>query len=145
MKSILGIFVGLLLTVSFSFAQEAPQDTAVITFDKPVYEVGTIKPGSHVFEFNFTNTGKGVLTVTNVAPTCGCTIADWTKEPIKPGAKGVVKATFNAAAIGNFDKAITVYSNSKTPVMKVSFRGIIANPAQPDTNSAANTTAQPVK
>lgn len=129
MKKIVGLVACVLFSVSFAFSQEQ-KDTAVITFDKTIFELGTVSPGSHPFEFSFTNTGKGVLIVSNVQTTCGCTGATWTKEPIKPGGKGVVKVTYTGSAIGTFSKTLNVFSNSKTPVTGLSFRVTVADPSK---------------
>lgn len=139
MKKIVGLVACVLFSVSFAFSQEQ-KDTAVITFDKTKFELGTVSPGSHPFEFAFTNTGKGVLIVSNVAPTCGCTVATWTKEPIKPGGKGVVKVTYTASQIGTFDKTLNVFSNSKNAVTGLSFRVTVADPSKENQDkTTANT------
>jgi hypothetical protein len=141
MKKLFTLVAFVLLSVSFGMAQEtASQDTAVITFDKTMYDLGTITPGSHPLEFTFTNTGKGILLVTNVHPTCGCTIASWTKEPIKPGEKGVVKATYNASAVGPVTKSLTVNSNSKTPVMSLTFKATVVSPAKEESTDKTTST-----
>ncbi len=44
-------------------------------------------------EYTITNTGNEPLVLTNVTTSCACAVADWTKEPIAPGAKGTVKAS----------------------------------------------------
>jgi len=137
MKKILIVFSVIIRSVSFAIAQEAQKDTAVLTFEKPIFDLGTVTPGSHVFEFKFTNTGKGILQITNVAPTCGCTNVTWTKEPVKPGESGVVKTTFTGYTVGTFSKSITVNSISKTPVSSISFKGVIADPAKETTAAVA--------
>lgn len=108
---------------------EAKKDTAQISFAQTTYDEGSVKPGSHTFEFEFANTGTKPLVLTNVAPSCGCTIADWPKEPIMPGKKGVIKATYNASGVGNFQKNITVHSNAQTPTVVISFKVNVTNPA----------------
>jgi len=65
------------------------------------------------------------LIITDVQKTCGCTKTDWSKEPIAPGAKGWIIAEYNAANEGSFTKAITVFSNTKTPNMKLTFKGTV--------------------
>lgn len=90
------------------------------------HDFGTIPQGipvSHKFEF--TNTGKEPLIVSNVQKTCGCTVTDWTKEPVAPGQKGFVSAEYNAAKEGPFTKAITVQSNAKAPSVKLYFKGTV--------------------
>ncbi len=52
------------------------------------------------------------LIISSVRPTCGCTIADYPKEPILPGKSGKIAVTYNAAAGGAFTKAIVVTSNA---------------------------------
>ena len=61
--------------------------------------------------FEFINKGKAPLSISRVEPSCGCTSVEYTKEPIAPNQKGFVKAIYNAASIGFFDKTLTVYSN----------------------------------
>jgi hypothetical protein len=61
--------------------------------------------------FTFTNTGNVPITINNAKGTCGCTNVNWTKEPVKPGEKGFVEATYNAANAGAFTKTVTVNIN----------------------------------
>jgi len=52
-------------------------------------DFGTIPEGQKVeVAFRFRNTGSTPLVITQVRPSCGCTIADQPKEPIAPGAEG---------------------------------------------------------
>jgi archaellum component FlaG (FlaF/FlaG flagellin family) len=87
---------------------------ADISFEKETHEFGTIPQGVPAsYTFVFKNSGKEPLIITNAAAGCGCTSPEWTKEPIKPGQKGYVKATYNAASPGPFNKTVTVMSNGK--------------------------------
>ena len=74
-------------------------------------------------EFKFTNTGSIPLIVNNVAPACGCTVADYSKEPIAPGKTGYVKATYNAASLGAFHKSVTVHANIEGGMVTLTFEG----------------------
>lgn len=58
--------------------------------------------------FEVTNIGKEPLLIEQANPTCGCTIGDYTKEPIAPGNKGFIKATYNAKNMGMFEKHLNV-------------------------------------
>lgn len=90
----------------------APQKQSELKWDEETHNFGQIeqkKPAT--YEFTFTNNTKESVTITNVRPACGCTAADYTKTAIKPGEKGFVKATYNAASPGNFQKSITVTTN----------------------------------
>ncbi len=67
-------------------------------------------PVSTTFEIK--NTGNAPLIISEVKPSCGCTTPTYTKEPIMPGQTGTIKAQYNAAEAGKFDKTITVVTNS---------------------------------
>jgi Protein of unknown function (DUF1573) len=69
-----------------------------------------LRPLTHQFEF--ANNGNAPLIIMGVKPSCGCTTPEWTKEPIPAGGTGFIKATYNAASIGAFNKTITVTSNA---------------------------------
>jgi len=64
-----------------------------------------------VHEFKFNNMGKSPLIISNVQGSCGCTVTEYTKEPVLPGKAGMVKAIFDAKALGSFNKSIRVTAN----------------------------------
>ena len=83
------------------------------TFDKKVHEFGVVlwkHPATATFTIK--NDGDKPLVISNVTTSCGCTVADWTKTPIAPGATGTVSSTFDAKALGHFYKDIGVYCNA---------------------------------
>jgi len=95
-----------------------------ISFEKTVYDFGTIPQNIPAeAEFVFTNTGKEPLVLQNVKAACGCTTPYYTKETVLPGKKGVVKASYNAAAAGGFDKPVTVTFNGGT--VNLSLKGTV--------------------
>ncbi|HNP94510.1 MAG TPA: DUF1573 domain-containing protein [Cyclobacteriaceae bacterium] len=97
---------------------------AVFEWDAASHDFGKIKQGVPVtHEFKFTNTGKTPLVITNVQASCGCTTPDWSKEPIPPGGQGFIKATYNAAAIGAFNKSVTVMANVDQGFKQLSIKG----------------------
>lgn len=91
-------------------------------------DVGNIPQGKpKLIRFEFTNTSSKPIVIENVAPSCGCTTADYTKTPILPGKKGFVEASFNAAAAGPFMKTVNVTtSENKTP-KTLSFKGVVVS------------------
>ncbi len=115
--------------IAFSQASQPEQTFAVATVDSPVHDFGKIKQGTPVtHEFKFVNTGKEPLIITNAQPSCGCTVPSWTREPIPPGGTGFVKATFNAAAAGGFNKSVTVTANVEGGVIMLTIRGEVMIP-----------------
>jgi hypothetical protein len=60
----------------------------------------------------FNGTDEAIV-LTSVKASCGCTTPNWTKEPIEPGKKGEITATYNPKGRpGGFDKAVTATTNA---------------------------------
>ena len=79
-------------------------------------DVGMINLGQKTnIEFRFKNSGDKPLIIVNAQPGCGCTVADYPKEAVAPGAEGVITAGFdtNKASVGQFVKTITITTNTK--------------------------------
>lgn len=67
---------------------EAGQSSA-LTFEEKVHNFGEITAGEKVeYSFKFTNTGTSPLLIEDAISSCGCTVPEWPKEPIKPGQSG---------------------------------------------------------
>lgn len=97
-------------------------------FEKETYDFGKIPQGKPVTaELKFTNTGEEPLIISAVQPTCGCTVANYTKTPVKKGESGSITLTYNAAAVGPFNKAVTVNSNARTPVKYLYIKGEVVS------------------
>ncbi|MBM3440368.1 MAG: DUF1573 domain-containing protein [Bacteroidetes bacterium] len=100
--------LALMLFVNAASAQTKKTNDQV-KFASETVDLGKVKVGNPVTAtFTLTNTGSEDLIIENVTPGCGCTKSDYTKEPIKPGKSGKITATYNAAAVGNFNKAVYV-------------------------------------
>ena len=129
MKKILMICA---VVLGFAFTASA-QDSqkAEFKFNEEKHDFGKIPQGTPVTTvFEFTNVGKEPLILTEVRPTCGCTIADYNKTPVKGGEKGTIKITYNAAAAAPFNKTIVVKSNAVTPEKYLNIIGeVVAKPA----------------
>ena len=141
-KLVLSIFAVAAMATA-SMAQTAVAENpnqADFKFETEVHDFGTVKEGVQAeHTFKFTNIGKEPLVITNVQASCGCTTPTWTKEPIKPGAQGSVTAIYNSKGRpGNFNKAVTVTSNAKTPQKVLFIKGNVEA-------AAAAESAMPVK
>jgi hypothetical protein len=100
--------------------------TSSILWKSETIDVGSIPqntPKPIVFEFK--NTGKTAVIVTNVQGSCGCTATDYTKTPIAPGKSGTVTATYNAANPGGFTKTVSVTTNAETTVKVLTIKGTV--------------------
>ena len=119
----------LFFSVGLLAQQDNPVSTDSIAFEKVVHDYGTIVQGADGHcEFTFTNKGKRPLIINEVRASCGCTVPDWTREPILPGKTGVIKAKYNTAIPGNFNKSITVRSNAANGVVILRIKGQVVVP-----------------
>jgi hypothetical protein len=90
--------------------------TPRINFEKVTHDFGNVSPATaHICEFNFTNTGNGVLEIDEVEQTCGCTPFELTKKEYAPGEKGSLKVGYlSDTQLGSAVKPLYVYSNDET-------------------------------
>ena len=113
------------MTVFILFAQKQQNNQKeLITFTEKIHDYGTIEvgsPGDCVFIF--TNNMKTALVISNVKPSCGCTVANWPKQPILPGNTGVIKLNYNTKIPGTFNKTIVVTSNAKNANVLLRIKG----------------------
>ena len=133
MKSIkflvLGLTFGLMSFSTVPTCTHAIEKVVVpskILWQNEVVEVGQIPQGTpRIIEFEFKNTSDKSVILTNVKPACGCTTADYSKEPIAPGKSGYVKAKYNATALGSFTKTVTVTTNLDETPKVLTFKGTV--------------------
>lgn len=95
-----------------------PQD---MIFTEEIHDFGTIPEGPKAeFEFKFVNNGTEPIVIQKVNASCGCTTPSYSKEPVKPGEKGAIKAVYNTQGRPTpFNKTITVVSNAGTKVLVI--------------------------
>ena len=121
------IFISILLWTAACLVGHAQ---AKATFDRKIYEHGVVlwkHPATATFTVK--NDGDKPLVISNVTTSCGCTVADWTKEPIAPGATGVITSVFDAKALGRFNKSVGVYCNASNRPIYLAVRGeVTADP-----------------
>ncbi len=107
------ILMTLLLVCGITMA--SAQKQAEIKFEKTTHDFGTFSEKSPVVSctFTFTNVGERPLVINQAMASCGCTVPEYTKNPVKPGEKGEIKVTYNGTGKfpGHFKKSITVITN----------------------------------
>ena len=102
-----------LLTILFSvlaLSAFAQSESATLTFTEKAHEFGTIKQGDVVkHTFKYRNNSEEPIKITNVKPSCGCTVPSFSRDEIKPGETGEIFVKFNSAGkMGKQRKSITV-------------------------------------
>ncbi|WPR72774.1 DUF1573 domain-containing protein [Flavobacterium sp. NG2] len=92
---------------------------AGMVFENETIDYGTIAHNSDGNrQFVFTNNGTKPLIITNTQGSCGCTVPTTPKEPIAPGAKGVIGVKYATDRVGPFTKTVTVTSNAEGQATK---------------------------
>lgn len=121
MKKTLLMTMMLFCGITFASAQ------AEIKFDKLTHDFGTFSEAAPVVTctFTYTNTGDKPLVINQAVASCGCTVPEYTKEPVQPGQKGSIKVTYNGTGKfpGHFKKSITIRTNGKVEMTRLYIEG----------------------
>ncbi len=124
MKKFLLSAVVLAITSGVFAQPQAKKVADVAKFEKETIDFGKIKQSIPAKgTFTVTNISSVPLIIEQANPTCGCTISDYTKEPIAPGKNGVINATYNAANAGHFEKHLTVKFAGIDELKSITFTG----------------------
>jgi hypothetical protein len=102
-------------------------------FEKETFDFGQITEGEKVsYDFKFKNIGKSPLIITSATATCGCTIPEYPKEPVAPGADGIIRVVFNSTGkTGMQNKVITITANTVPEITQVNILGnVLGAPAK---------------
>lgn len=136
-KGLLAVVVALAMGGSFAAMEtyakpgnvsvSKAESYAEIKFDTLRINLGTFseKDGEQKCSFKFTNVGNAPLVINQAFASCGCTVPTFTKTPIKPGETGSVDVTYNGTGKfpGRFAKTITVRSNAKNEIIRLTIEG----------------------
>jgi hypothetical protein len=100
---------------------------AGMVFENETIDYGTIAHNADGNrQFVFTNNGNKPLIITNTQGSCGCTVPTTPKEPIAPGAKGVIGVKYATDRVGQFTKTVTVTSNAEgQPTKTLTIKGTV--------------------
>ena len=108
---------------------EKVEKRSSIVFDKLVHDFGAMEKGGDAScVFTFKNVSKKPVTLTNVKTSCGCTAADWPKEPVAKKKKGTIKVKYDSNRIGKFTKTIKVYVDGEENPIQLEIKGTIISP-----------------
>ena len=111
----------LLLTLfciaSTAFSQSTSNDSArmryaLAKFDRFSHDFGEIQRGEEATAvFSLVNQGLAPLVVENITASCGCTIAEWNKEPLMPQDTMQIKVSYNSNIVGAIKRSVVVKTN----------------------------------
>jgi hypothetical protein len=115
-------------TATPAVPEEKPEGPLpVAEFESVDHDFGTVNEGQKVnYSYKFKNTGQAPLIVQNAAPSCGCTVPSWSKEPIPVGGTGFVTAEFDTnGKSGIQNKTVTVTANTWPKVTTLRFKAMV--------------------
>lgn len=117
-------------TNTASTQQVDPSKLAAMTFEKYEHNFGKVKEGDKVsYTFKFKNTGANDLIISDARGSCGCTVPQWPKEPVKPGAEGEIKVEYDSKGkngVQNKTVSITANTNPSITTLNITTE-VIAN------------------
>jgi len=100
-----------------------------IKFASDFKDFGEVKAQSeNVYAFEFVNTGNEPLVIENAKGSCGCTVPDWPRDPILPGAKGLIDVVFKPKpreTKGEDQKTVTVTANTNPKNTVLTIRALV--------------------
>jgi len=115
------------LTLIFATAYaHRDEPSAIIKFMRTEHDYGEIEQNSDgMCEFKFKNMGDEPLILSNLRSSCGCTVPEWPKDPIKKAKEGIIKVKYNTRIVGAFSKTIVVYSNGSEEPVYLKIKGVV--------------------
>ncbi|MBK9356381.1 MAG: DUF1573 domain-containing protein [Bacteroidales bacterium] len=107
-------------------------DMPVMKFDTDFHDFGRVIQGEKVsFGFRFTNSGKSDLIISGVSTSCGCTVPDFPKAPVKPGESHKIDVKFDSEGRRGFqNKTITISSNAQPATQVVRIKAEVILPEE---------------
>ena len=110
----------LLTVLALVFATIMVNAQAQIDVNKETHDYGEMVQGGDPYcEFVVTNTGTEPLIISNAKGSCGCTVPEWTKEPILPGKTSIIKVRYDTKRVGPINKSVTITSNAENEPTKI--------------------------
>lgn len=102
----------------------------VFSFKEDTHNFGRVIEGEKVsFAFEFTNTGKSDLVIQTASASCGCTVADYPKNPIHPGGNGMIQVAFNSEGKkGIQTKTVTLMANTQPNTKVLTIKAEVYSP-----------------
>ncbi|MCK9163035.1 MAG: DUF1573 domain-containing protein [Bacteroidales bacterium] len=94
---------------------ELIENSTSINFEKDFIDLGRLTSGEIVTcSFKFKNTGKYDLIISAVTANCGCTVADFPREPISPNQEGQITVRYDSEGSAGIriSKEVSVLSNT---------------------------------
>jgi len=113
------------LTASDTSLENAATQGPYMKFEQNIFDFGTATDGDLVeHNFVFKNEGKTDIIIANASASCGCTVPNYPKNPVKPGDTAHINVVFNTKGkVGKSEKTITILANTIPAETHLSIKG----------------------
>ncbi len=97
------------------------QKIGSLFFSDTLHDFGRITEGEIVlYDFSFTNNGNQDVIINEAKASCGCTVPEYPKTPIKPGEQSTIKITFNSQGKKGYnEKTVMVITNGNPSILNL--------------------------
>jgi hypothetical protein len=94
------------------------------------HDFGKVIQGEIVtYSFRFKNVGNSDLLIANISTSCGCTVSNYPKTPIKPGAEDKIEVTFDSDGKQGFqNKTLSVAANTQPSTTNLTIKAMVFLP-----------------
>ncbi len=102
-------------------------DYPVMVFDETEFDFGNIDKGTSVeHKFTFTNTGNAPLVIVDAKSSCGCTVPQYSKDPVAPGETGELLVKYNGSGTNQVTKTVTIKANTEAGKETIRIKAFVA-------------------
>ena len=107
-------------------------DPTSIAFTQMAHDFGNIDQNTeNTYVFNFTNTGDKPLIIETATGSCGCTVPEFPREPIAPGASSEIRVVYKPGKQkGLQNKTVTVIANTQPKDTRLNITANVQEVAQ---------------
>ena len=124
MKKILRFFA--IFVLSAIFAEIAMAQSTALIFEKSTIDFGIIAEdgGSQTKFVCATNSGEVPIYIKDITTSCGCTVADYSREPIFPGESTAIGVTFDPRdRPGRFERHMLISTSDSSEGVRIEVIG----------------------
>jgi hypothetical protein len=99
----------------------------IIEFERDTFNFGTVLDGEKVsYSYKFTNKGSSDLIISEARGSCGCTVPEYPKKPIKPGESNSINVVFDSKGRpGEQFKSVAVIANTEPTTTNIYLKGFV--------------------
>ncbi|MEI6695025.1 MAG: DUF1573 domain-containing protein [Bacteroidota bacterium] len=99
-------------------------------FESDIHDFGKVIEGEKLsYSFKFKNIGNADLIIATANASCGCTVPEFSKDPVRKGGEGIVTVTFNTSGKNGFQhKTVTLGANTQPSNFTLHIKAMVTSP-----------------